>query len=246
MSTEKFLRIQKNELIDELLDPVSKVTDVSSFIINNEGITAICSNDANIILFVKYSNTKIDEAEKLNIYDIKRFIRLLDVIESDVIDLTLTSNTLSYKSPKLKFKYHLAEDAMVPITKISVNKILALSFNCKFLVSKIKVQELLKGSSVITDSNKVYFTASKDGGVVADLTDMQSPQTDSVAISIADEFEGESLNTPLPINLDVFRLMSSIKYDFVLIKVNTDLKVLMFELVVGNTALKYIVSSLVK
>ena len=54
MSTEKFLRIQKNELIDELLDPVSKVTDVSSFIINNEGITAICSNDANIILFAKY------------------------------------------------------------------------------------------------------------------------------------------------------------------------------------------------
>ena len=116
MSTEKFLRIQKNELIDELLDPVSKVTDVSSFIINNEGITAICSNDANIILFAKYSNTKIDETEKLNIYDIKRFIRLLDIIESDVIDLTLTSNTLSYKSPKLKFKYHLAEDAMVPIT----------------------------------------------------------------------------------------------------------------------------------
>ena len=92
----------------------------------------------------------------------------------------------------------------------------------------------------------MYFTASKDGGVVADLTDLQSPQTDSVAISIADEFEGESLNTPLPINLDVFRLMSSIKYDFVLIKVNTDLKVLMFELVVGNTVLKYIVSSLVK
>ena len=145
MSTEKSLKIRKNELVDELLDPVSKVTDVSSFIINNEGITAICNNDANIILFAKCSSVKIDEIEKLNIFDIKKFIRLLDIIESDEIDLVLTSNTLSYKSPKLKFKYHLAEDAMVPITKISVNKILALSFNCKFLVSKVKIQELLKG-----------------------------------------------------------------------------------------------------
>jgi hypothetical protein len=246
MPTGKSLKFQKSKFTEEFLDPVSKVTDVASFIVNNEGITAVCNNDANIILFAKYVETKTDEPSKLNIYDIKRFSRLLEIIDSEEVELEVGTNTLSYKASKLKFKYHLAEDAMVPLTKISISKISALNFDCKFFVDKTKVQEILKCSSVVNGSNKLYFTVSKDGGVTAELTDQQTPQSDSVAVSITEEFEGKEVHTPLPINLDVFRLVTGIKFDKVLVKINTELKVLMFELQVGNTALKYIISSLVK
>lgn len=246
MPTGKSLKLQKGKFIEEFLDPVSKVTDVAAFIANTEGITAICSNDQNIILFAKYEETKLDDVSKLNIHDIKRFVRLLECIDSEDIDLEITSNTFSYKTPKLKFKYHLAEDAMVPITKISLTKIAALNFDCKFHIERSKVQEVLKCSSVVSQSNKLYFTVSQAEGVVAELTDLQQAQSDSVAVNICKEFEGKEVHTALPINLDVFRLMAGIKFDKVLVKINTELKVLMFELQVGTTTLKYIISSLVK
>jgi len=246
MPTGKSLKFQKSSFIEEFLDPVSKVTDVASLIANNEGITAICNNDANIILFAKYIDTTVDEPSKLNIHELKRFIRLLEIIEDENVELEITSNTFSYKAPKMKFKYHLAEDAMVPITKISVQKISALTFDSKFFIDKSKIQEILKCSAVVSGSNKIYFTVSKDDGVVAELTDQQIPQSDSVSVSVTDTFEGKEIFTALPINLDVFRLVTSIKFDKILVKINTELKVLMLELQVGNTALKYIISSLVK
>lgn len=246
MPTGKSLKFLKSKFTEEFLDPVSKVTDVSSFVVNTEGVTAICNNDANIILYARYIETKADEPAKLNIHDIKRFVRLIELIPTEDVELEITSNTLSYKTTKLKFKYHLAEDAMVPLTKISIAKVTALNFDCKFFVDKNKVQEVLRCSSVVNGSNKVYFTVAKDGGVVAELADHQLPQTDSVSVNVTDEFEGKEVHTPLPINLDVLRLISSIKYDKVLVKINTELKVLMFEIQVGTTQLKYIISSLVK
>lgn len=246
MPTAKSLKLQKDKFIEDFLDPVSKVTDVAAFIASNEGITAVCSNDQNIILYAKYVDSKLEDTTKLNIADIKRFVRLLECVDSNDIELDITSNTFSYKTAKLKFKYHMAEDALVPITKISLAKIAALNFDCKFQVEKSKVQEVLKCSSVINQSNKLYFTVSQADGVVAELTDMQQDHSDSVAVNITTEFEGKEVHTALPINLDIFRLITGIKFDKVLIKINTELKVLMFELQVGTTTLKYIISSLVK
>lgn len=246
MPTEKSLKFQRSKFIEEFLDPVSKVTDVVSFVAGTEGITAICMNDANIILFAKYEDTKIEESTKLNIHDIKRFVRLMEIVDTEDVKLEVTSNTLNYKSPKMKFKYYLAEDAMIPLTKVSMAKISSLSFDCKFFIERTKVQEILKCSSVVNGSNKLYFTVAKDGGVAAELTDQQTAHSDSVSVSIVDDFEGKEVHTPLPINLDVFRIITGIKYDKVLVKINTELKVLMFEIQVGTTALKYIISSLVK
>lgn len=246
MPTAKSLKLQKSKVTDEFLDPVSKVTDVVALIANTEGLTAICSNDQNIILFAKYVETKVDEPTKLNIADLKRFIRLLECTDVEEVNLDITSNTLNYKTPKLKFKYHLAEDAMVPITKISLTKISALNFDCKFFIDRAKVQEILKCSSVVNGSNKLYFTVSTADGVNAELTDQQMQQSDSVAVNLTPDFEGKEVHTALPINLDVFRLITGIKFDKVLVKINTELKVLMFELQTGTTTLKYIISSLVK
>lgn len=242
----KKISIQKDKLIDDFLSPVSKVTDITSILCNTDGTTAICNNDSNIILFAKNTDLKTDEAFKLNIYEIKRFIRLLNCIDSDNVDLEVTSNTLNYKSDKLKFKYHLAEDAMVPITKISTTKIAALTFDCKFLITSDKIQEILKFSSVVENVNKLYFTVSADTGVTAELTDQQLEQSDSISVNVVSEYEGKEVSTPLPINLDIFRLISSIKNENILVKINTEIKVLMFEIQIGNTTLKYIISSLVK
>lgn len=246
MPTAKSLSFQKSKFVDEFLEPVAKVTKLTSLIVNDTGITAICHNDDNVILFATNPNVKVVEASKLNFHEIDSFIRLLECIPDDNIELDVTSNALAYKSGKMKFKYHLAEDAMIPLTKINIQKINGISFNSKFFVDRSKVQEILKCSSITKDSNKIYFTVQKDIGVVAELTDLQTQQSDSVSVNIADEFEGEEIHTALPINLNVLRLITSIKFDKVLVKINTDLKVLMFELQVGDTSLKYIISSLVK
>lgn len=243
---DKVLKFKKQQFINDVLEPISKVTENASLLLTNEGITAICNNDANIILFARCSDIKSDEVIKLNIRDLSRFIRLLECIPQDDIELIISSNTLTFKSVGLKFKYHLAEDAMMSIVKVSIAKILAMNFNSKFLVQKDKIQEILRLSSVVKESNKLYFTISKDSGVQSELTDQQNQQMDSVTVQIGTEFEGNEVFTPLPINLDVLRLINSIKFDKVLVRINTELKYLMFDIQLGNTSLKYIISSLVK
>jgi hypothetical protein len=246
MSALNSVKFQKDKFIEQFLDPVSKVTDVTSFVVTEEGMLAIVNNDANIILFAKYPDVAIKQPTKINIQDIKKFIRLLECIDGNDVELEITSNTLNYKTSKLKFKYHFAEDALVPISKISASKINSLTFDSMFFVDRVKLQELLKASSVVSGCNKVYFTISKEEGVRAELTDYQQQQADSVGIHLTDEFEGKEITAPLPINLDVLRLIVGVKFEKMLVKINTELKVLMVEVQKDKTILKYIISSLVK
>ena len=246
------LQINKDQFKNEMLMPISKIVgdDESNkgciIDLNEESIECTCNaKDGSIVLHATFNTDKTsDRKGSLNIYDLKKFIRLLDCINKDVIDFTINSNNITYTSPELKFKYHLMDDGVVRRSVVNTKKINALKFNNEFVIPKEKIDEIIKLSTFTEESNKLYIKCHK-GGVYGELTDKTKPNIDNVDLKIVDSFTGDVF-TDIPISLDVIRKFTGIKYDNLFTKVNTDTKVIMFNLTSNNSNLKYVATALVK
>jgi hypothetical protein len=246
------LTIDKNKIKEEFLLPISKVIcdDESNkgciIDINNDKIECVANTkDGSVILYATHDlKESVEESSVLNIYDLKKFIRLIDCIDNDNIKFTINSNNITYTSPTLKFKYHLMDDGVIKRSVVNINKINALKFNNEFIITKEKINEILKVSSFTEDSNKIYFNC-KSESIYGELTDKSKPNIDTVDLKISDKFIGD-IFTDIPISLDVIRKFTGIKYDNLQVKVNTDTKVILFELLNNDSKLKYVATALVK
>jgi hypothetical protein len=246
------LKINKSSFKDLFLHPISKIVgdDESNkgCILEIKGNTfdSVCnSKDGSVVLYASYkSEDTFDKNSTLNIFDLKKFIRLLDCIDKNEIVFTVNTNHLLYNSPSLKFRYHLMDDGVIRKSVVNINKINSLKFNNEFALEKSKIDEIIKVSVFTEDSNKLYLSC-KDGHIYGELTDKTKPNIDSVNILLADSFIGDPF-IDIPISMDVLRKIYGIKFDKIFIKVNTDTKVISFELTDNQSTLKYIVSALVK
>jgi len=137
------------------------------------------------------------------------------------------------------------EDGIIQKNIVNVDKINKLTFDTNFELTNNKVNEILKGSTFTSETNKIYFYT-KDSEVYAELSDRKIQNTDSITFSIADSYTGTDLKTVLPINLEVIRLFSGVSFNTLKVKINTKLKVLMFELNTGGCLMRYMISALVK
>lgn len=243
------LKVNKKSIVDNFFTPISKVTDKCVVNIKeNLAYTLTNTEDASVILYGLYTlqnGLKKDEKRQLNIPDIKKLCRVFDCIDGEDIDLDLNNNNIGYDSNNIKFVYHLLENGIIQNGVVNADKIKKLTFDTEFDLIDKKVNEVLKGSVFTSDTNKIYFYT-KDKKVYAELTDKNVQNVDSITFQIADAYTGAELKTVLPINLEVFRLFSGLSFNKVKVKINTKLKVLMFEINNGNGLLKYIVSALVK
>ena len=247
------LTVSKQTFVEKFLDSISKLTNSCILEINKSEITTLTHNNdsgSNVILYGKLNNNsqKSEGKTKLNIPDLKRFAQMLSCIPDDIIALTTDSNSINYESNKMKFKYHLWEDGNMNSVMLSLDKIAKLTFDSDFEITQKKASEILRASSVVpwpSDSNKIYFYT-KDNAVNAEITDKTMQNLDSISFEIADSFNGEPVKNIIPINLEIFRLISGLKMDSIKIKINNTLKILLFEIKESDVILKYIVSSLVK
>jgi hypothetical protein len=240
------LTLDKDLFLHSFLNPVSKLCDQCIIGINAQNIYTLVNHQANdIILYAKLNySSQITEEIKLNIDDIKKLSNILDQINKNIIDLTINTNNIKYESKEFKFKLHVLEDGIIPKPTISIEKIENFGFDTSFLLTFDKLQAILKGSAFAKNSNKLYFFT-KDNEVYTELTDSAYQNIDSVILNIGDKYDGQEIKTPIPINLDVMRNFLNLKMD-VLVKINLQYKVLIFEFIQDNVMLKYIVSSLVK
>lgn len=240
------LSANKQLLVDKFLSPVSRIVDKCAISLCEDKIFTLASNDdATIILYSSLNfNTGIkkEEATKINIPDIKKLVRVFECIDENNVDLQINSNNIEYNNTSVKFRYHLLENEIKSI--VNVDKIKALTFNTDFELTQSKLNEIIKGSSFATETNKLYFSI-ENNKVLAELTDKNIQNTDNISFQIADSFNGEGLTEILPFNLDVFRLLLGLKSNMK-VRVNNKLKILMFDITETNYTLKYIVSALVK
>jgi len=173
--------------------------------------------------------------------DLKKLNRVLDCINQDEVELTVNANNLEYKSPEVKFKYHLLEDGFINPPMIKAEKIMSFETDFSFELTKEDFSKISKAATFTTETNKIYFYL-EDGAVKCELTDRARHNTDSFQLQVGKNIKGEELKV-LPVNFDSFKLINA---ENVKVAVNNKFGVLIFDIESDSLKLRYILSSLTK
>lgn len=242
------ITLNKNDFVNSLLGPVSKLAD--NLLLDFETVdsnklwsakTIVNSSDNSVILLGHVPCIINGDPFRCVIPDCKTFLRLFSGIDQDQVDLTITSNLISYKNGSFSFKYHLLDESyIVNKRSISEEKLNALSFDTSFVMTKQKMSEIIKFNSIVPDAEKLYFV-SEGKQILAKLGDEQKTNTNEIVTQISDKYEGNSLGGSFPINI-LNVLLFSFSSEEIKVSVNQPLKVFKFE----SPRLSYIVSGLVK
>ena len=104
---------------------------------------------------------------------------------------------------------------------------------------------MLKGSSIATDSDKLYFYT-KDSKVYCELNDLERQNINNITYLVTDKYVGEDIKNTLPLNLENIRLLAGTKCNEFTVKVNNELKVTLFQIEEKDIDIKFIISALVK
>lgn len=236
----------RTSLIGDFLSPIGKLTENTVVKVRkNELFSLSTSNDGTLIVSCTMSQeNKIDETLYLNIPDINKLIKVLSCIPDDDIELLFDNNNIRYKSNNVGFKYHLLEDGIIEPPAVDLNKIKNIDFKFKFTVNSNTINQLVKGSTFTTDTNKIYFKT-ENGCVFADLTDKQKHNVDSYSQQITDSYKGEELAKELALSFETIRIISSIHFNEMHVNVNPDLNVFLFQIITNSTTIVVVSSGYV-
>jgi hypothetical protein len=234
----------KNSFCNNFLSPISRLSDLAILTAkNNEIISLNKTADNNSILYAKCSDATLDNDQQvsLNIPDVKKFIKAFDCIEDQNIELTVNSNNIEYKSPKIKFKYHLLEDGIIAPVGLSLSKIQSFEFDVEFTIDIVTFQNLLK-CSTFNNSEKIYFY-SENGEIHCELTDKSKHNVDSFTTVLAETYQGNALSKPMPFLFDVVRSISTLRSSQLQFKINSSKGILCVEVEEPGYYLKYITTA---
>jgi len=240
-----YLKIKnKKDFVSNFLGPVSNLNDACILSIEGNIISCtLASADATIVCKSKMEIDSDIDNVKLNLPDIKKLVRVLDIIPSTEIELKINENNISYNKDGYKFKYHLLDDGIIKQPALNVDKINKLNFNTKFTVKENDLNTLFKGSSFATETSKVYLYE-EDGKICSELGDRSRHNSDNFVCSLSDSFEG-NIDKPLPVNFDSFRLVSFNGSREVNFNINTEMGVITCLFKKGDAELIYIISALI-
>lgn len=240
------LTLNKNDFVNNILGPVSKLADnlLLDFQPSGNGSwnakTIVGSVDNSSILLGEIPCT-VSDPFKCVIPECKTFLRLFSGIEQDQVKLFVDSNVVKYKDKTFSFKYHLLDESYIVNKKsISEEKLKQITFDTSFVMTKQKLSEIIKFNSIVPDAEKLYFVT-EDGVVLAKLGDEQKANTNEIVTEICEEFEGKMLSEGFPISIQNI-LLFSFNSEKIKVSINHQLKVFKFE----SPYLSYIVSGLVK
>lgn len=241
------LLLNKNVFVNNLLGPVSKLSDnilldfqPSNFKAGWSAKTIVNSSDNSVILIGDVPCV-VEDPFKCVIPDCKTFLRLFSGIDKEQIELAIDSNVIKYKDGSFSFKYHLLDESYIVSKKsISEEKLKALTYDTTFVMTKQKLSEIIKFNSIVPDAEKLYFVT-ESGKVSAKLGDELKSNTNEIVTQISDSYEGKFLADKFPVNIQNI-LLFSFSEEEVKISINQSLKVFKFE----SPNLSYIVSGLVK
>jgi len=229
------------------LEQIGKISDSAVLTIDHNTVNCLtCTPDNSVILSISYPVEQVENVPNftLNVGDIKKLIRAIDCIEKDNATFKIHNNNLSYSDKNIPFKYHLLENGIISQPKINLDKLCKLEFDSTFLLQDKTLNELIKASTFSTDSNKIYLT-SEDNVLKGNLTDKTRFNIDNFETIISNKFEGTKIQN-LCLNFEVFRIISTCKYNELKCQISSKLGVVLFSFQNNIITTKYIVSALTK
>lgn len=234
----------KDGFLNSFLLPLSRVTDSAVVKVDKEKITSLIStSDNTVIVHAEYSLLGNTSSKTLNIPDIKKLCRVISCIEETSYELDISANFIGYKSNSVRFKYHLYDDNIITSPKLNIEKLNQFEFDGKFTLAYNSVLSLIKGSSVSTETNKIYISV-KDSTVFGELTDKTRPNVDSYGINISSDYEGTQFALAMPLNFDIFRIISSMRFKEIQSRIISKMGVVTLDLNLDNSSFKFVISAL--
>ena len=88
------------------------------------------------------------------------------------------------------------------------------------------------------------YLSVKDSNVFGELTDKTRANIDSYGIQIAGNYSGTQFAVPIPLNFEIFRIISSMRFKEIHAKLITKMGVMLFDLNLENTSFKFVISAL--
>lgn len=238
--------LNKASFCKKFLDPISKISDLAIIKISKDFISCLCKEtETAVFIYAETRDVFYDgEDRELHVKDLKRFIKILNSIPSDKIDLKINSNNIEYKSPTIKFKFHLIDEGIIIPPKFSVNNIEASKFSTFFKMSVVTYDEMLKCSSFIVDTDKIYISTNS-GLVLGELNDVKKDNVDTFSQKLADFYDGEDIESPIPFSVQLFRNISTLKVQEMDIRLNIERRIIAISIDDNNYSLKYYATGLV-
>lgn len=242
------LLTNRDGFVDTFIGNLARVADNGVLVLEGSNITCRAKNaDSTIAIFSSYNNTAVltDTPTKINIPDFKKLTRLLGLVGSTV-KLSLTENSLVYKSDSIRFKFHLYEDGVIVAPSLSLEKVSKIPFDTEFMLTSNNLSELFKGSVLLAEASKVYFNITNEV-VFGDITDNAVANTDSFSTKLSDKVTTTSpspLNKSIPLNIEILKLLVAYKSQTIAVRFASSLNVFMFETTVDGVNTKYIISGL--
>jgi hypothetical protein len=249
---ESLIPIPKTSL-EKLLKPVNRLAESCVLKAESNKLFTICTSiDNSVILYAKTDLPMHVDSVKLNMINIKKFMTGLDCLGDDGdFKLLYNQNNIICRSvneatgENTHFKYHLVDDNIIKESTVNEESIAKLKHDTVFELSLGKIKQIMSAYSFSTDINKIYFYT-KDDVVYADIDDKTLQNIDNVSLQVSNEFQGEPIQNPLSLKIEVFKNLATSKNP-IKVKINNQFKVFIFQTQEDeNTELKYIISALVK
>tara|TARA_A100000172_G_scaffold69752_2_gene49935 strand:- start:117 stop:854 length:738 start_codon:yes stop_codon:yes gene_type:complete len=236
----------KKDFVSNFLGPVSNLNDMCVLTLYKDKIECtIAGADSTIVCKAATEiESDITDSRTLNIPDIRKLVRVLEIIPEQDIEIKINENNIAYNKNGYRFKFHLLDDGFVKLPNINVEKVNELEFGTTFKVSESNLTTLFKGSAFTTETSKLYVYS--DGGTIAgELGDRSRHNTDNFVCTVSDTFDGKEMSKPLPVNFESFRLISFSQSREIDFRINEELGIITCSLRKGNVALTYVVSALI-
>ena len=233
----------KDNFIQNFLNPVSRLHSTASLDINNN-ISTIVHNNSNIFLKAEYKINWGDHPEQGTVClpDTIKLIKILSCLEENDIQLEIEENCIKYNSNINRFTYHLFDDSLTTTNPFNFNKINDITFNTKFKLTKEKNSAILKALPFVTETSKVYIKTENEN-IYAELSDKKLQNVDSYTALLANEYTGDELDYELILDIELFRLISTLSFNEANININNEYKMLMINLELENTNLTFVSTS---
>tara|TARA_R100000008_G_C3586641_1_gene172956 strand:- start:4672 stop:5403 length:732 start_codon:yes stop_codon:yes gene_type:complete len=233
----------KDNFIRSFLNPVSRLDTSATLLVDNI-ISAVVHNNSNIFLRAEYKINWEDHPQDyiLCLPDTIKLIKILSCLEKDEINLTIDDNCITYKDDNNRFKYHLFDDSLKSKNAFDFAKINNINFGTSFDLTREKNSALLKALPFVTETSKVYLKT-EGRTVFAELSDKKIQNIDSYTALIADEFDGDDLNYELILDVELFRLISTLSFDTAKVYINNEYKMLMMKLELNEATLTFVSTS---
>ena len=241
----------RDNFIQNFLNPVSRLNPSTTLTIENN-ISTVVHNNSNIFLKAEYSNVVEStinlpddgyrETKTLCLPDTIKLIKILSCLDENSIDLKIEENCITYSNNSNRFKYHLFDNSLSINSAFDFSKIDDIDFTTKFKLTKEKNSAILKALPFVTETCKVYIKT-EDENVYAELSDKKLQNVDSYTTLIADEYSGDALDYELILDIELFRLISTLNFNEAIININSQYKMLMIKINVDNSNLTFVSTS---